>query len=84
MKFSKVLAFAGLACAAVPKVAVVEREVVVIEERQTSVVDTVLAIVDSLEDATKANLDAISRCSPILPSTRHPTQLTNTLPSCCR
>lgn len=59
MKFSNVLAFAGLACAAVSK-PIAQRDVTVIEERQTSVVDTVLAIIDTLEDATKANLDAIS------------------------
>lgn len=70
MKFSKVLAFAGFACAAVPKAPIVDREVAVIEQRETSVVDTVLAIVDSLEEATKVNLDAISKSTPRSNSTR--------------
>ena len=61
MKFSNILAFAGLACAAVTKFAPVERDIKVIEERDTSVVDTVLDIVETLDEATKGNLAAISK-----------------------
>jgi hypothetical protein len=61
MKFSNILAFAGLACAAVTKVAPVERSVQAIEERDTSVIETVLDIVETLDAATKGNLAAISK-----------------------
>lgn len=60
MKFSNIIAFAGLACAAVPKVPIVERKVALLEERQTSVFQTLLDSINTIGDGIDDSLGAVS------------------------